>query len=168
MWFLHLRMWNQQLQRADYRFCPFSFHSSDYVISISLFFLLTVQISWANSVNFNLSYCTFQLHNFHLVICYTCWHSLFGETLSSFFFFNFYNMLLYNGYLQALKGKFCCPLFFSVYGQQFLVYFYVSSFLCSWKSDSFNNISLQTWISVCLLPHLLWYSYRLLVYLFDH
>ena len=69
MWFLHLRMWNQQLQRIDYSFCPFSFHSSDYIISITLFFLLTAQISWTN-FNFNLSYCTFQLHNFHLVICH--------------------------------------------------------------------------------------------------
>ena len=129
MWLLHLRMWNQQLQMADYRFCPFSFHSSDYIISISLFFLLTVQINWTNSVNFNLNYCTFQFHNFHLVICHTYWYSLFGETLSSFFFFfNFYNMLLLAlifimATFNPSKVNFVVHSFFLFMGNNFLFIF---------------------------------------------
>lgn len=123
MWFLHLRMWNQQLQRADYSFCPFSFHSSDYIIFISLFFLLTVQISWTNSVNFNSSCCTFQLHNFHLVICHTYWHSLFGETLSSFFFLTSITCFFIMATFKPSKVNFVVHSFFLFMGTNFLFIF---------------------------------------------
>ena len=92
MWFLHLRMWNQQLQRVDYSFCPFSLHSSDYIISITLFFLLTAQISWIN-FNFKLLYFSTPQFPFdylsYLLIFFIWW-----DIVITFFFFYFYNMFL--------------------------------------------------------------------------